>query len=245
MGDEPPIPPHQHAPEACSPGPFERHPFTPEQARHVALMRAIAQELTSRTGDAFVLKGGTALLLAYDLPRFSIDLDFDGRSPSIDLTESIQAGAAAAQLPVHSLRDAKHTPTVHRQMLHYRDDVMRPLKIEVSYRQAQQIDEDDVTTIDGIRTYRLEKLASLKIDALVNRTKARDIFDTSFLLHRYPEAISDDDLTRIDQLIDLIGLNDLEAIMQDDDILNRFDLTHVAVSLVENVLKMRRERGGG
>ena len=41
------------------------------------LMRAIAQELTSRTGDAFVLKGGTALLLAYDLPRFSIDLDFD------------------------------------------------------------------------------------------------------------------------------------------------------------------------
>jgi len=127
----------------------------------------------------------------------------------------------------------------------YRDDVMRPLKIEVSYRQAQQIDEDDVTTINGIRTYRLEKLASLKIDALVNRTKARNIFDTSFLLHRYPKAISNDDLTRIDQLIDLIGLNDLEAIMQDDDILNRFDLTHVAVSLIENVLKMRRERGGG
>ena len=69
--------------------------------------------------------------------------------------------------------------------------------------------------------------------------------DTSFLLHRYPEAISDDDLTRIDQLIDLIGLNDLEVIMQDDDILNRFDLTHIAVSLVENVLRMRRERGGG
>ncbi len=32
------------------------------------------------------------------------------------------------------------------------------------------------------------------------------------------------------------------TIMQDDDILNRFDLTHVAVSLVENVLRMRRER---
>ena len=45
MGDEPPIPPRQHTPEAHPPGPFERHPFTPEQARHVALMRAIAQEL--------------------------------------------------------------------------------------------------------------------------------------------------------------------------------------------------------
>ena len=63
MGDEPPIPSRQRTPEAHLPGPFERHPFTPEQARHVALMRAIAQELTSRTGDAFVLKGGTALLL--------------------------------------------------------------------------------------------------------------------------------------------------------------------------------------
>ena len=47
MGDEPPIPPRQHTPEAHLPGPFERHPFTPEQARHVALMRVIAQELTS------------------------------------------------------------------------------------------------------------------------------------------------------------------------------------------------------
>ena len=63
MGDEPPIPQYQHMPEAHPPGPFERHPFTPEQARHVALMRAIDQELTSRTGDAFVLKGSAALLL--------------------------------------------------------------------------------------------------------------------------------------------------------------------------------------
>jgi|GEM_PF-5526144 len=58
MGDEPPIPPHEYSPEAHPPGPFEHYPFTPEQARHVALMGAIAQELTSRTGYAFVLKGG-------------------------------------------------------------------------------------------------------------------------------------------------------------------------------------------
>ena len=72
MGDEPPIPPRHHLPEAHLPGPIERHLFTPEQARHVALMRAIAQELTSRTGDAFVLKGGTALLLVNILLGSSI-----------------------------------------------------------------------------------------------------------------------------------------------------------------------------
>lgn len=67
-------------------------------------------------------------------------------------------------------------------MVHYRDDAMKPLKVEVSYRQADQIDEADVTVIDGIRTYTIDKLAFLKIDALVGRTKARDIFDTSYLL---------------------------------------------------------------
>ena len=89
----------------------------------------------------------------------------------------------------------------------------------------------------------IDKLASLKIDALVNRTKARDIFDTSYLLAKYPEAITDTDLQRIDQLIDLIGLNDLEAIMLDDDILKRFDLTDIAVRLVDNTLEMKQRRG--
>jgi len=78
----------------------------------------------------------------------------------------------------------------------------------------------------------------------VGRTKARDIFDTSYLLTKYPEAITDTDLQRIDQLIDIIiGLNDLEAIMLDDDILKRFDLTDIAVRLVDNTLEMKRQRG--
>lgn len=88
---------HANTRQSTHLGRLSTPPFTPEQARHVALMRTIAQELTSRTGDLFVLKGGTTLLLAYDLPHFSIVLDFDGRSPAIDLTDSIQDGAAAAQ----------------------------------------------------------------------------------------------------------------------------------------------------
>ena len=223
--------------------PFEAQPLSPEQQRHVDLMRHIAQEVTARTGDNFVLKGGTALLLAYGLPRFSTDLDFDGRRTSVDLSTSLRAGAEAAGMPMHNLRTAKNTWAVRRHIVHYRDDAMKPLKVEVSYRQANQIDETNVTVIDGIRTYTIDKLASLKIDALVNRTKARDIFDTSYLLSRYPEAITDTNLQRIDQLIDLIGLNDLEAIMLDDDILNRFDLTDIAVRLVDNTLEMKRQRG--
>jgi domain of unknown function (DUF1814) len=55
--------------------PFEAQPLSPEQRRYIDLMRHIAQEVIARTGDNFVLKGGTALLRAYGLPRFSTDLD--------------------------------------------------------------------------------------------------------------------------------------------------------------------------
>ena len=159
------------------------------------MIRHIAQEVTARIGDNFVLKGGAALLLAYGLPRFSTGLDFDGQRTSVDLTASLRAGVEAAGMPTHNLRTAKNTWAVLRYMVHYRDDAMRPLKVEASYRQANQIiDEANITVIDDIRTYTIDKLASLKIDALVNRTKARDIFDTSYLLTKYPEAITDTDL---------------------------------------------------
>lgn len=42
-------------------------------------MADIARAVSQKTGHNFVLKGGTALLLAYNLPRFSTDLGFDGK----------------------------------------------------------------------------------------------------------------------------------------------------------------------
>ena len=176
------------------PYPFKLVPFSPEQQRHVNLMRHVAQEITAQTGNNLILKGGTGLLLAYGLPRYSTDLDFDGRRTSIDLTRPIRAGTAAASLEVEALTTKKNTDTTRRHMLHYSQQAGTPLKIEVSYRQANRIREEDITTVDGICVYRINKLATLKIDALVNRVGARDIFDASFLLHRYPDQISDTDL---------------------------------------------------
>ena len=141
---------------------------------------------TSRTGDAFVLKGGTALILVYDLPRFSIDLEFDGRSPSIDLTESIHAGVAAVQLPVRSLCAMPSTrlPCTARCCTTATTSCACSRSRPPTTRPSRST-KMTFTTIDGVRTYRLEKLVSLEIDVLVNRTKARDIFDTNFLLHRH------------------------------------------------------------
>jgi domain of unknown function (DUF1814) len=116
------------------------------------------------------------------------------------------------------LRAGKTTDTTRKYFLHYRQDVKRPLKAEFSYRQGQQIDEDDVVTVDGIRTYRLEKLTGLKIDAFASRTKARDIFDVSYHLERHPDHISNHDLLRIGQTIDIRGMDGFEDLMMLDPI---------------------------
>ena len=64
--------------------------FTDAQKTRIGLMRHIAQTLTETTGDFFILKGGTALLLAYGLPRYSTDLDYDGRDRNIKVAHFVK-----------------------------------------------------------------------------------------------------------------------------------------------------------
>lgn len=53
---------------------------------------------------------------------------------------------------------------------------------------------------------RPDRFASFKINAFVRRSKARDVFDASFLLSRRPEAITDQDITRLGYYVDICGL---------------------------------------
>ncbi|MFT4189806.1 MAG: nucleotidyl transferase AbiEii/AbiGii toxin family protein [Aeromicrobium sp.] len=213
---------------------FEAPNLTHEQQQHVALMLSVAQQITRDTGDNFVLKGGTALLLAYGLPRHSTDLDFDGRRPNTNLTRSIERGALAAGATVESLGLKKDTPTTKRYMLHYGGPSQPdPLKIETSFRQAGEIDEDDVTVVDGFRVYKIERLAALKIDAFLNREKGRDVFDVWFLLTRYPDVITDEQAAGIRAKVDELGEDGLYALMENDSPLRAHDLESIVLDLVE------------
>jgi len=64
--------------------------------------------------------------------------------------------------------------------------------IEISYRQAHDIQDDDTTVTDGVRVYKIEKPAEFKAGAFLFRLKARDIFDMDFLLTKFPDAVSNE-----------------------------------------------------
>ena len=225
---------------------FDIPHLSPERQHHVALMRQIAQAITANTGDDFVLKGGTALLLGYGLPRFSSDLDFDRRRASIDLTRSIERGMQTAAITAQSLTTRKDTPTTKRYVLHYTGAAGIPpqrLKIEASFRQADAINEDEVAVVNGIRMYTIERLAPLKIEAFLDRTLGRDVFDTAFLLARYANAIPDEHLVSIDAMLAEFGEDGLLELITDDEILQAHDLDRITLELVETVRRLRAERG--
>lgn len=213
----------------------------------IQFMRAIAQEASQAAKDALILKGGTALLLAYKSNRFSEDMDFDAKRP-VDLSRSIELAAAKCKIKLQSIILKKDTATTRRYMIHYgaeRSEGSYPLKIECSFRQAAAIEDNQVVTIDGMRVYKLEKLAEQKINAFVSRETARDIYDVYFLLKHYPEAISAAMVEQLQQNIQTRGIDALLRLYEDnaaaDHVLESISAEEIVLNLEQYVCDLRKK----
>lgn len=205
--------------------------FSPERRLHVDIMRTISRDLIDLP---MVLKGGTALLLCYGLNRFSEDLDFD--SPrKFNIAGRIER-IFSHMSSSHELKIVKDTETVQRIKSHYHGVAGdRLLKIETSFRSPP--DESRVTVIDGIRTYTIEALIEQKIDALKNRTAARDLFDLAFLAKNHIDDFSANLKARLALLIqDIDALEQrFEDAFEEDEILATEDLSTLILQLSESL----------
>lgn len=201
--------------------------FAPDPALHVQILRAIAEEVSDLP---MVLKGGTALLLCYGLDRFSEDLDFDG-SRKFDMTSQITR-AVARLTDMHTIHLAKNTATVQRYKVHYwKQGIERFLKIETSFRQAP--DENRVTVRAGIRTYVIRTLIEQKVAALLNRTRARDLYDVAFLARTYREDFSPQVVAALREAVS--DLNAMEARFRPDF---QHDLLFSVEQLTEHLIQL-------
>jgi predicted nucleotidyltransferase component of viral defense system len=128
-------------------------------------------------------KGGTALALFYDLPRFSVDLDFN-------LTGSGDAGAVYEKLRLLALKygGIRDEAKKHFGLIVVLDygEGERNLKIEISNRQYG--DNYEIRNYLGIsvKVMRLPDMFAHKLCALLDRRALtnRDIFDCHFLMQR-------------------------------------------------------------
>lgn len=141
--------------------------------------------------DIIYFKGGTALRVIYQSPRFSEDLDFSTSLRDTRIIEQVilQTLEAIEKEGIDTnLQEAKKTSGGYLAIINFQAlDKSSSVQLEISLR--KEIKRGDVVTIvsDFIPSYiviRLpqEQLVSEKIQALLTRKKPRDFYDLYFIL---------------------------------------------------------------
>ena len=174
--------------------------------RHGEVIASFMRHLNANTGR-FVLKGGTALYLCYQLDRFSVDIDLDG----ID-KELVTVVDAFCRDNGYSYRVAKNTDTVERCMVDY-GEVGRPLKIEASYRR-REIPEEEIETINGIKVYCIDALCGMKTGAYSGRDRIRDLYDLTFIFNRYYDRLSPQTVSLLRSAVGYKGIAQFDYVVR-------------------------------
>ena len=205
-----------------------------QQAEHLEVMTEICHSFNrkarSRRHRAVVLAG-----LAQGLDRFSEDLDFDC-AKSLNLESSIQAiftqlGKSKQHLRNPDVSVTKDTQTVKRYRIIYADDIN--LKLETSLRGTPN--DDDLVQLNGILTYKIEKLIQQKLRALNGRTAARDLHDVIYLYENFFDSFGKDELGEIEALYKNQSsvIDEYNAAYGEDTILSTTDLLEDLGKLID------------
>lgn len=154
-----------------------------KEAMHKKYMIDILQKIYENPflAQNLYFKGGTALFLFYDLPRFSTDLDFDLKNDCKDY-EKIFEEIKKILLKFGIIRDSAIKRFGILLVLSYAK-YERLLKVEISTRNSE-IEDCEIKNIFGtdIKIMKLEFMCANKLMALLERKKSRDLFDAYFIL---------------------------------------------------------------
>lgn len=141
--------------------------------------------------DKIFFKGGTALRILYNSPRFSEDLDF---SSSISDIKAIEASILSTLEEIEregvetSIQEAKMTSGGYLAIISFIiSNSTISIQLEISLRERKKKGEAATIASDFIPSYTLmhlesEELIKEKIQALLSRKKPRDFYDVYFLL---------------------------------------------------------------
>lgn len=202
------------------------------QDEHIAVEKAFLEFLGE---DApFILKGGTALMFYYGLPRFSEDLDFDVARAGTSILRIVDR---FAQKHDYGYRVRKDKPLGQRVMLDYGGT--QALKIETSARR-KNISTHEFVLFDGVKVYTIDRLAQFKTNAYLARDRLRDLFDVSYIINSYWNQLSDTVRTNIADALSVKGIEQFDALIAEnsdplidaellaEQFLNAYDIAGIA-----------------
>ncbi len=145
-----------------------------------------------KSSERLLFKGGTALRIIWQSPRFSEDLDFTGTGIAVKEIEALMEGALAG-IELEGIQtdivESKSTSGGYLAIFGFgTDEYKSRIQVEVSLRsgrkeprQAALIQSDLVTPYTLIHL-KEDVLVAEKIQACLTRGKARDFYDLYFIL---------------------------------------------------------------
>lgn len=159
-----------------------------EYAQHIFLSYLYADP----AADALLFKGGTALRIVYQSPRFSSDLDFTAAMPFYKTKTLIERTAVKTRQEIDGFELVESKPTSGGYFGVMRGSV-GPWRIELlvqaSTRRNALKGEPVVVTTQLAPSYSViglpeKMLVQEKVDALLSRSKPRDFYDLYFILRK-------------------------------------------------------------
>ena len=159
-----------------------------EYCQHL-LLRAIYKQ---KEASGLYFKGGTALRLLYQSPRFSEDLDFEGEI-SVERIESLLLSAGQlieANGASIEIKEAKSTTGGYLAVVICQLNLEKiEISLEVSLRKRKTAPKGGIMLVTGeffpsytVMALTRDELVSGKLEALLFRRKPRDFFDLYFIL---------------------------------------------------------------
>ena len=158
-----------------------------EYFQHIFLQYFYRQKQSGK----IYFKGGTALRIIYQSPRFSEDLDMSSEIKNIPAIEGL-ALAAVAEIEREGIKaeikESKRTSGGYLAIIHFfYNSQPIAVQIEISLRKKKASGESVTIASDFIPPYTiiqlsLDELVEEKIKALLSRKKPRDFYDIYFLL---------------------------------------------------------------
>ena len=192
------------------------------QYRENTIIEVVQAVAKSDAGSHIAFKGGTALKLFYDLPRYSEDIDYDflGKISPQEMMDILKFLVARKKWEITD--DAIKYNTVLLELRFLGPERNFRIKIEISTREKEL--KTTIQSVRGVPVLTLEPsfLMTEKLITFVERKAGRDIFDAWYILNNaYPldetmlTKVFGDRSNFIATLLNLIQKADSKKILRD------------------------------
>lgn len=178
---------------------------------HYEIMKDFLMFLNTKS-NRFVLKGGTSLLFCYGLTRFSEDIDLDGFDDNFfEIVDMFVMDFKNKYLRI-TYGVVNNTDTMKSVRIYYGG--RKSLKIDVSYRK-KVIDMCEYCNIDGVWTYKVPRILSMKLNVFNHRERIRDLYDIVFIYNTYKSRLDSYVLFTLRDAIAYKGLEHFDYLIKD------------------------------